>query len=101
MGWTVDDSNQRILYEKGKHVDVPPAAMAKYYAWRDAIKNGNHPRNAADKAGDMNYEELLGIYKGIFTIRLAQGHRVAFEIYDTLQQVRIISIGGHFPPSKK
>ncbi|WP_413795854.1 hypothetical protein [Aeromonas dhakensis] len=99
MGWTVDDSNQRILYDKGKHVYVPPAAMAKYYAWKDAIKKGQHPINAV--TSDMNYEELLGIYKGIYTIRLSQGHRVAFEIYDTLKQVKIISIGGHFPPSKK
>ncbi len=101
MTWTVDDSNQRILYNKGRHVDVPPAAMAKYYAWRKAIMDGNHPKNAAEKVGDMNYEELLGTFRGTYTIRLAQEHRVAFEIRKTLNQVIIISIGGHFPPSKK
>jgi len=42
---------------------------------------------------------LSGKNKGIYTIRLSQEHRVAFTINSTLQQVNVISIGGHFPPS--
>ncbi|MGE6161462.1 hypothetical protein ACLHZ7_10405 [Aeromonas salmonicida] len=47
----------------------------------------------------MHYEQLSGNNKGVYTIRLSQEHRVAFTINGTLQQVKVISIGGHFPPS--
>lgn len=99
MAWTIDDSQQRILYDKGKHVAVPPAGMSKYHEWRRKIELGTHPKNAADEVGDMHYEQLGGVNKGIYTIRLSQEHRVAFTLNGTLQQVNVISIGGHFPPS--
>lgn len=99
MAWTIDDSQPRILYNKDKHVAVTASAMSKYHEWCREIVRGTDPKNAADKVGDMHYEQLSGKNKGIYTIRLSQEHRVAFTINSTLQQVKVISIGGHFPPS--
>jgi plasmid maintenance system killer protein len=99
MAWTIDDSQPRILYNKDKHVAVTPSAMGKYHEWRREIERGSDPKSAAGKVGDMHYEQLSGNNKGIYTIRLSQEHRVAFTINGTLQQVKVISIGGHFPPS--
>lgn len=87
MAWTIDDSQPRILYNKDKHVAVTASAMSKYHEWRREIVRGTDPKNAADKVGDMHYEQLGGKHKGIYTIRLSQEHRVAFTINSTLQQV--------------
>ena len=100
MAWTIDDSQPRILYNKDKHVAVTASAMSKYHEWRREIVRGTDPKNAADKVGDMHYEQLGGKHKGIYTIRLSQEHRVAFTINSTQQQVSVISLGGHFPPGR-
>ncbi|MGN5106824.1 hypothetical protein ACTG18_00250 [Aeromonas hydrophila] len=65
MAWTIDDSQPRILYNKDKHVAVTASAMSKYHEWRREIVRGTDPKNAADKVGDMHYEQLSGKNKGI------------------------------------
>ena len=98
MPWTVDDSMQRNRFNAGKHVPVPPAAMKKYFDWKSFITGQQMaPKTAADRVGDTHYEQLGGRFKGLFTIRLSQEHRVVFEIDQARQLVTVRQIGGHFP----
>jgi plasmid maintenance system killer protein len=97
--WKVDDSEQRIAYEKGKRAEVPASAMRTYHEWKTRIINlDQHPKAAADGGGDMNYEQLGGKLKGEYTIRLSKEHRVAFAIDAEAKVVRVFLIGGHYPP---
>lgn len=93
MPWTVNDQQARNTFNQGKHVQVPPAAMKKYYEWRQLIQGGSDPKSAADEAGDMHYEKLKNT--DIYTIRLSQEHRVVFKIIG--EMVQVIKIGGHYP----
>lgn len=102
MPWTVDDSAQRNAFNANKNVQVPPAAMARYFEWRRRIQqDGLHPKTAAERIGDMHFEQLSGKLKGTYTIRLSQEHRVAFHIASEQEVVQVFSVGGHYPPSKK
>lgn len=97
MVWRVDDSLPRITYEKGKHTEVPSAAMRTYHQWRRLINNGETPMNAARASGDLHFEQLSGRNRGVYTIRLSQEHRVVFTLDNTLETVNVIQIGGHYP----
>ena len=96
MAWVVDDSEQRSKYDKGGHVDVPSAAMSKYFEWKRRITSsgyGEDPKTAARHAGDMHFERVGDVY----TIRLSQKHRVVFTINETRKQVKVLRVGGHYP----
>lgn len=71
---------------------IPPAAMTKYYDFRRTVRAGTHPREAADAAGDMNYERLSG---SRYSIRLNQEHRVFFDVSDGNHTVYVKKIGTH------
>jgi Txe/YoeB family toxin of Txe-Axe toxin-antitoxin module len=96
MAWIVNDNAQRARFNAGRHVQVPVAAMRKYYEWKHLITSEDlAPNVAADRVGDLHYEQLQGRHRGTYTIRLSQEHRVVFTIVG--QQVIVSQIGGHFP----
>ncbi|MGH7199557.1 MAG: type II toxin-antitoxin system RelE family toxin [Planctomycetaceae bacterium] len=71
------------------------AAWANYHSWVGHMRQGHHPKVAAELTGDMNYEELTGA-KGQYSIRLTQGDRVLFSVETKQRQVTILAVGGHY-----
>ncbi|MFO7564680.1 MAG: hypothetical protein R6X02_18700 [Enhygromyxa sp.] len=89
MPWTIDDS-------RAETNDIPPACGRTYYAWRRAIRDEHlHPREAAEQAGDSDYETYGG---GRYTIRLSQRHRVFFVVDDDNEEVTVVKVGTHDAP---
>lgn len=90
--YTVNDSAQAQRYSKGKHVQVPAAAMNKYYQWRRFVnEEGLDPKTAAKKVSDANPEKL---HDGTFSFRLSQEHRVIYS--QSGDTVTVHSVGGHY-----
>ncbi len=71
---------------------IPGAAMSKYYEFRRTVRDGKHPKDAADYVGDLHYEKISGAR---YTIRLSQEHRVFFDVSDHNQVVYVKKIGTH------
>lgn len=93
MGYySFDDGEQRLRFNKGKHIQVPPAAMRKYFEWRRLVANyGYDPKTAANRVSDANPEKLQG---NTFSFRLTQEHRVIFS--KNGNNIIVHSIGGHY-----
>ena len=90
MPWTIDDSNAQTTE------NLPAACGRNYYAFRRAVGDEQlHPREAAEAAGDSDYETYGG---GKYTIRLSQGHRVYILVDDDAQTVTVVKVGTHQTP---
>lgn len=90
--YNFDDSIQRERFNKNKHIPVPPAAMRKYFEWRNRVDNyGHHPKTAAESICDAHFEYLGG---GVFSFRLTQEHRVVF--FKRGNDISVLSVGGHY-----
>lgn len=93
--WTINDDKPRRIFEGDKHTPVPAAGMRKYYEWRRLIHaEHRHPKDAAERVGDLNYKKLSGAMNQ-HEIRLTQGHRATFTINNERQHVEVLRIGGH------
>lgn len=93
MGYyNFDDSIQRERFKRNKHIPVPPAAMRKYFEWRNRVANyGHHPKTAAESVCDAHFENFLG---DKFSFRLTQEHRVVFSKQGN--NITVLTIGGHY-----
>ena len=88
MSWTMD--------KNGVTPDRPltETEQSKLNSFMDRIQNhGEHPKTAAEYAGDCNYENLQG---KLYSIRLSQNGRATFEVDDDAQTVTFQSVGKHY-----
>lgn len=86
MPWSITDT------EAEGTAGIPAAAMVKYYDFRRTVRDGKHPKDAADYVGDLHYERISG---DRYTIRLNQEHRVFFDVSDGNKTVYVRKIGTH------
>jgi Txe/YoeB family toxin of Txe-Axe toxin-antitoxin module len=90
--YNFDDGEQKTRCSKGKHIEVPPAAMRKYYEWRRLVRDyGRDPKTAANSVSDANCEKLHG---DTYSFRLTQEHRVVFTKQGS--DITVHSVGGHY-----
>lgn len=90
--YNFDDSEQEFRYSKKRHIEVPPAAMRKYYEWRRRVRDHGHdPRTAANAVSDANFESF---HSDCYSFRLTQEHRVVFTKRGN--NITVHSIGGHY-----
>ncbi|TGB80782.1 type II toxin-antitoxin system YoeB family toxin [Escherichia sp. E4702] len=94
MYYKFDDLEQRTRYSQNKHIEVPQAAMRKYYEWRRLVRDyGHDPKTAAKSVSDANCEKLHG-FTDTYSFRLTQEHRVVFVKRGN--DITVLSVGGHY-----
>jgi hypothetical protein len=82
--WRLDKS--RALFTV-----LTPAVQRKFDEWQNDIhKNGTHPKLAAERIGDSQYESLAN---EVYTIKLSHCDRVVFKLDN--DTVRVLQVGGH------
>ncbi|QSZ29625.1 hypothetical protein DSL72_004141 [Monilinia vaccinii-corymbosi] len=72
------------------------AASQKFVDFRRMVREERlSPRQAADRAGDMNFTKFRGSKPPQYEIRTSQGDRISFLIDKKSRQVTILQVGGH------
>lgn len=95
--WIIDETEPGNKYRRNKHIHIEPHHMSNYYRWRRLIRDGNHPRKAAEMMGSKFCYKQVKQKKSIqvFSIRLSEENRVFFMIQEKERIVKILNIGGH------
>jgi murein DD-endopeptidase MepM/ murein hydrolase activator NlpD len=83
--WTLDETS-------AKEKDLTDVEKTKFNIFKNAVRSGLHPKQAADKMGDANYKKLL---KNQYEIRLSQAGRATFTVDSKAHKVKILQVGGH------
>ncbi|KAF7912090.1 uncharacterized protein EAF01_001111 [Botrytis porri] len=71
-------------------------ASEKFVDFRRLVREERlSPRQAADRAGDMNFTKFRGSKPPQYEIRASQGDRISFLIDKKSREVTILQVGGH------
>lgn len=87
MGWEIDKRSARFGY-------LSSAAQASWDEFQNNVFRGEHPKIAAQKAGDTHYK-CLSARLDQYQIRLSGGDRATFTVDDTARLVTVLQVGGH------
>ncbi|KAI9648647.1 hypothetical protein NHQ30_003285 [Ciborinia camelliae] len=71
-------------------------ASQKFIDFRRMVREERlSPRQAADRAGDMNFTQFKGAKPPQYEIRTSQGDRISFLIDKKSREITILQVGGH------